>query len=164
MGTPSVLCSTLSSINTSRAGSSIPCSRIQRRRARATSARCRSAACRLFFEGDAVSIEKTPERAAAVQIRRLRSAATLSIKVRSGCSAIRASICSAYSSRGEMLPPRGFGAALLLWCQRCTHFIAELTLTPKCSAASRRDAPVSTASITRSRRSPEYDFGIAHPP
>jgi hypothetical protein len=32
------------------------------------------------------------------------------------------------------------------------------------SAASRRDAPVSTASITRSRRSPEYDFGIAHPP
>jgi hypothetical protein len=60
-----VLCSTLSSINTSRAGSSIPCSRIQRRRARATSARCRSAACRLFFEGDAVSIEKTPERAAA---------------------------------------------------------------------------------------------------
>jgi hypothetical protein len=46
---------------------------------------------------------------------------------------------------------------------RSTHFIAELTLTPKCSAASRRDAPVSTASITRSRRSPEYDFGIAHP-
>src|SRR6202795_3787381 len=36
----------VSSINTNRAGSSIPCSRIQRRRARATSARCRSAACR----------------------------------------------------------------------------------------------------------------------
>src|SRR6266852_5641473 len=55
----------VSSINTSRAGSSMPCSRIQRRRARATSARCRCAACRLFFEGDAVSVEKTPERAAA---------------------------------------------------------------------------------------------------
>src|SRR5712671_3136146 len=55
----------VSSINTSRAGSSRPCSRIQRRRARATSARCRSAACRLFFEGDAVSVEKTPERATA---------------------------------------------------------------------------------------------------
>src|SRR5580765_2553141 len=41
----------VSSINTNRAGSSIPCSRIQRRRARATSARCRSAACRLFFKG-----------------------------------------------------------------------------------------------------------------
>src|ERR1700693_284230 len=55
----------VSSINTNRAGSSIPCSRIQRRRARATSARCRSAACRLFFKGDSVAIEKTPERAAA---------------------------------------------------------------------------------------------------
>src|SRR5579859_1083141 len=55
----------VSSINTSRAGSSIPCSRIQRRRARATSARCRSAACRLFFKGDVVSVEKTPKRAAA---------------------------------------------------------------------------------------------------
>jgi hypothetical protein len=55
----------VSSMNTSRAGSSIPCSRIQRRRASATSARCRSAACRLFFKGDVVSVEKTPERAAA---------------------------------------------------------------------------------------------------
>src|SRR5713101_4065453 len=55
----------VSSINTSRAGSSMPCSRIQRRRARATSARCRSAACRLFFKGAAVSVEKPPERAAA---------------------------------------------------------------------------------------------------
>src|SRR5437763_8633045 len=55
----------VSSINTSRAGSSMPCSRIQRRRARATSARCRSAACRLFFKGDVVSVEKPPERTAA---------------------------------------------------------------------------------------------------
>lgn len=55
----------VSSRNTSRAGSSRPCSRIQRRRARATSARCRSAACRVFFEGDLVPVEKTPERAAA---------------------------------------------------------------------------------------------------
>src|SRR5208282_2221231 len=55
----------VSSINTSRAGSNMPCSRIQRRRARATSARCRSAACRLFFNGDVVPVEKPPERAAA---------------------------------------------------------------------------------------------------
>src|SRR5579871_817384 len=54
----------VSSMNTSRAGSSMPCSRIQRRRARATSARRRSAACRLFFKGDVVPIEKPPERAA----------------------------------------------------------------------------------------------------
>jgi hypothetical protein len=39
----------VSSINTSRAGSNMPCSLIQRRRARATSARSRSSACRLFF-------------------------------------------------------------------------------------------------------------------
>src|SRR5271165_6242109 len=55
----------VSSINTRRAGSSSPCSRIQRRRARATSARFRSAACRLFFEGDAMASEESRERAAA---------------------------------------------------------------------------------------------------
>src|SRR5579864_8667696 len=50
--------SAVSSINTIRAWSNIPCSRSQRRRARATSARCRSAACRLFFEGDVVAAKK----------------------------------------------------------------------------------------------------------
>ena len=55
----------VSSMNTSRAGSSMPCSRIQRRRARATSARSRSAACRLFFEGDVVSTEKPRKRTLA---------------------------------------------------------------------------------------------------
>src|SRR5579863_1267938 len=55
----------VSSINTNRAESSIPCSRIQRRRARATSARCRSAACRLFFKGDVVSIIKPRKGAPA---------------------------------------------------------------------------------------------------
>src|SRR6516225_390492 len=55
----------VSSIKTRWAGSSSPCSRIQRRRARATSARCRSAARRLFFEGDAVTSEESRECAAA---------------------------------------------------------------------------------------------------
>jgi hypothetical protein len=55
----------VSSRNTSLAGSSRPCSRIQRRRARATSARSRSAACRLFFKGEVVPVKKTRERAAA---------------------------------------------------------------------------------------------------
>ena len=45
--------------------SSQPCSRIQRRRARATSARLRSAARRLFFEGDAMTSEEARKRAAA---------------------------------------------------------------------------------------------------
>src|SRR5215510_2835709 len=63
----------VSSIKTSRAGSRKPCSRIQRRRARATSSRCRSAFLRPqadavrdgFFKGDVVTVEKTPERTAA---------------------------------------------------------------------------------------------------
>ena len=42
----------VSSINTRWAGSRKPCSQIQRRRARATSARFRSAVRRLFFNGD----------------------------------------------------------------------------------------------------------------
>src|SRR5215467_5198079 len=54
----------VSSIKTRWAGSSSPCSLIQRRRARTTSARCRSAACRLFFKRDVVSIQKPPKRAA----------------------------------------------------------------------------------------------------
>src|SRR6266446_2330079 len=90
-----------------------------------------------------------------VLIRRLPSTVTVSTRVRSGCPAISAKTSAADSSNGEMLPPRGFGAALLLSHQRCSHFTAELALTSKRSAASRRDAPVSTASITRSRRSQE---------
>ena len=48
-----------------------------------------------------------------VLIRRLRSSATVSTKVRSGRWAIRSKISTANSSNGETLPPRGFGAALL---------------------------------------------------
>src|SRR5271166_4274363 len=53
----------VSSINTRWAGSRKPCSRIQRRRARATSARLRSAACRLFFDGNAMTSEEAGQRA-----------------------------------------------------------------------------------------------------
>src|SRR5579863_5617553 len=55
----------VSSMKTRRDESRSPCSRIQRRRASATSARSCSAARRLFFEGDLVSIEKPPKRGAA---------------------------------------------------------------------------------------------------
>jgi len=44
--------------------------------------------------------------------RRLCSAETISRSVRSGCSPIRARICSACSSKGEVLPPRGIGSAV----------------------------------------------------
>src|SRR4029434_6786614 len=52
-------------MNTSRAGSSMPCSRIHRRRARATSARFCSAAYRVFFTADVAASEEPPHRAAA---------------------------------------------------------------------------------------------------
>src|SRR5229473_1388571 len=55
----------VSSINTRWAGSSKPCSRTQRRRARATSARLRSAARRLFFDSDAVASKEPGERTPA---------------------------------------------------------------------------------------------------
>src|SRR4029078_12011971 len=56
----------VSSTNTRCAGSNMPCSRIQRRRARTTSARSCSAACRLFFESNLVTLEEAPHcRAAA---------------------------------------------------------------------------------------------------
>jgi hypothetical protein len=52
-------------MNTSRVVSSVPCSRIQRRRARGTSATFCLAARRLFFEGDLMTLEEALYRAAA---------------------------------------------------------------------------------------------------
>jgi len=60
--------------------------------------------------------------------------------------------------------PLGFALALPVSRQRCNHFTAELALRLKLSAASRRDAPASTASITRSRKSSEYGLGIGLAP
>jgi hypothetical protein len=97
-------------------------------------------------------------------IRRLRIAATISSSVKSGCSATIPSSHSACSSNGDVLPLLGLALALPLSRQRCNHFTAELGLRLKLSAASRRDAPASTASITRSRKSSEYGFGIAWTP
>ena len=151
-------------MNTSRAGSNMPCSRIQRRRARATSARFCSAACRLFFEADRVPLEEGHTALRLPAIRRLRIAATISSSVKSGRSAINTSKKSACASRGEMLPPLGLGAILPVSCCRCIHLMAELGLTANHSAASRRDAPDAMASTTRSRNSKEHGFGIDPPP
>src|SRR6266480_3332071 len=61
----------VSSINTNRAGLSIPCSLIQRRRPRATSGRSCSAARRLFFDSYIMSLEmsleKSPDGGAAAR-------------------------------------------------------------------------------------------------
>jgi hypothetical protein len=63
-----------------------------------------------------------------------------------------------------MLPPLDLAATLPVLCQRRIHLIAELALTSKRSAASRRDAPDSTVSSTRSRKSKEQGFVIDPPP
>jgi hypothetical protein len=97
-------------------------------------------------------------------IRRLHIAVTISSSAKSGCSATRASSHSACSSKGDLLPPLGFALTLPVSRQRRHHLTAELGLSCKFSAASRRDAPDSTASITRSRRSSEYGFGIDRAP
>jgi hypothetical protein len=86
-------------------------------------------------------------------IRRLRIAATISINVKSGCSATRASSHSECFSSGEMLPPLGFAAKLPVYSQRCVQRTTTLTLSSYRSATSRRDAPLSIASITRARKS-----------
>ena len=108
----------VSSINTNLAGSSRPCLRIQRRRARATSARSCSLARRLFFDGDIMSLEKSPDRGATAWNSLLAHRRNNLIQ-------------------GLQPPHRRTGARL------------------KLSAASRRDAPATTASITRSRKSSE---------
>jgi hypothetical protein len=50
----------------------------------------------------------------------------------------------------ERTPPLSFALALPVSRQRCNHLTAELALRLKLSATSRRDAPATTASITRS--------------
>jgi hypothetical protein len=58
-------------------------------------------------------------------------------------------------SRRSVLAPR-----CLSPLQLRHHRITELTPTLKISAASRRDAPLSTASTARSRKSVEYGLGM----
>jgi hypothetical protein len=150
----------VSSINTSRAGSSIPCSRIQRRRAGATSAPCRSAACRLFFEGDAMPAEKTPKRTAAGSNPPLAP-------LRNGLhqSQVRVFGNQSQYSRRALLQWRNASSPRL---RRSAPALVPALQPSDCRTHadieavghSRRDALISTASITRSRRSPESP----HPP
>jgi hypothetical protein len=97
-------------------------------------------------------------------IRRLRIATTISSSVKSGCLVIMVNSQSACASKGEMLPPVGLAATLLVSSQRRSHFTPELALTSKRSAASRRDAPAITASSRRIRKSIEQGFGIDRTP
>jgi hypothetical protein len=116
----------VSSMNTSRAGSNMPCSRIQRRRARTTSARFCSVAYRVFLK---LMLRRAKNRHTALRlpaILRLRIAATISSSVMSGSSAVSASRNSACFSNGEMLPPLGLAATLPVSSKRCTQITTTL--------------------------------------
>ena len=151
----------VSSINTSRAGSNMPCSRIQRRRARATSTRSCSAARRLFFLKLILCRLKNPpdctaaagDPSLAVSLRPLHPASNPIVWKSEPTASPRVLPTAA-------LPPVGLAATLPVSCQSCSHFTAELALTSKQSAASRRDAPAITASSRRIRKSREQGFGI----
>ena len=116
-------------MNTSRAGSNMPCSRIQRRRARATSARSCSAARRLFFEGDLVALKEAPDRGATagnlVPAHHRNHLVQRQVRLLS----IRASKNSACSSSGDMLPPRGLAAQRPVSRKHFTQITAVLALT-----------------------------------
>src|SRR6476646_2557043 len=121
----------VSSMNTRRVVSSQPCSRIQRRRARATSARLRSAARRLFFEGDAVASEQARKRAAT-------RGDTSPMQYRDDLIQRKVPL---FADQGkDLLRILLQGGSAPATRQR----IAELALTWSCSAASRRDPPAST--------------------
>src|SRR5262244_2671522 len=98
------------------------------------------------------SLRKAAERTI---ILCLPIAKTTSSSVRSGCFSIRPNRKSACFSNGEMLPPRGLAAQRPVCRKHLTQITAVLALTANSSAASRREAPLSTSAITRSRISPE---------
>src|SRR6266853_4367161 len=135
----------VSSIKTRWAGSSRPCSRIQRRRARATSARCRSAARRLFFKGDVMTLEEPPQRAPAAANSPLAQRCEQFLEGGIWLFFNKPQYqCRVFFQPGGA-PPRDFGAAMPVSRQCCHHLTAVLTAIPKSSATSCRDAPDATA-------------------
>jgi hypothetical protein len=114
-----------------------------------------------FFNGDAMTSEKSAERAAASRNSPLVQRKTISSSVRSGCSRLSARICWAYSSNGEVLPPCGIGSHVPSSRKRCIDLMAELMAMSECSAASRRELPASTKPMTRLLSSPGYGERIA---
>jgi hypothetical protein len=121
----------LSSTNTSRAWPNMPCSLIQRRRARARSARFCSAAwicfflkligCRLKNRSTALPLPVIPC---------VRLAARISTSVKSGCAAISAISQSACASSGEILPPLGLAATLRVASFHCAQITTVLAPIP----------------------------------
>ena len=145
------------SINTSRAGSSIPCSRIQRRRARATSLLPFGCFAALFLSVMLCPVEKTPERAAAgFPVRRLQQFCNRFYQgqVRPLGDQIQNLDRELFQRRNPPAARLRGGAPLLIPALQPLYRRRHADLETR-SAASRRDAPVSTAVITLSRRSRE---------
>ena len=140
-----------------RVVSSQPCSRIQRRRARATSARLHSSARRLFLKVTPWRAKKRDNALRLAEIRRLRSIEMSSFNVRFLCLLMRARICCEYFSNGEVLPTRGIGLHVPSLRKRCSQRIAELALTyrglhPLESAALSRRTPIPDVRTTSRRK------------
>jgi hypothetical protein len=103
----------------------MPCSRIQRRRARTTSARFCFAAYRVFFEADVAPSEEPPHRAAAASDP--SSAHRRHDLVQRQVRLLGKSACF---SSGEMLPPLGLAAKLPVSSKRCIQITTTLGLSP----------------------------------
>ena len=122
-----------------------PCSRIQRRRALATSARCCSAARKLFFNSDVMACEEAPECGAAavdsVFAHRRNDLIQRQIRLLSDESEypLRMPLQRRNASSAWFWPRNALSLPVL------SHLTAELALISNCSAASRRDAPASTS-------------------
>src|SRR5215813_6276820 len=150
----------VSSMNTSRAGSNRPCSRFQRRRARATSARSCSAARKLFFEGDLVALKKPPHRCPATGYLVLahRADHPVQCQVRLHLDQRQQKVRVFFQRR--CAPTTRFGGTLAGLAKALhpdhrragAHFVVFRCL--------RREAPLSTCPITRWRISAEYAFAI----
>src|SRR5262249_51063727 len=98
-----------------------------------------------------------------VRIRRLRSSAMVSSKVRSDCSAMRANICSACRSNRETLPPRGFGAQRPLPSHPPTAPPPAPAQTPNPPPPPRRIPPPPTPSTPPLRKKTKKDSGTPPP-
>src|SRR5580692_8677453 len=101
----------VSSMKTRLDESSRPCSRIQRRRARTTSARSCSAARRLFFEADLVALEEAPDSGAT---------ARYPLSAHLGNDLIQRPILSFGVTRRDTSPERNRGALSTLHCSLTT--------------------------------------------
>jgi hypothetical protein len=116
-----------------------------------------------FFDGDAMASEETRQRAAAPADTSLVQYRNDFFQREVRLLAVKGENLLQYFSNGEVLPPRGIGSQVPSSQKRCIQRIAELALTWNCSAASRRDPPAATNSITRILKSPGYGPRIGQP-